>query len=138
MIEIFVEVTAIRYSATLCWTLYSFLTCFDNTIITFIYTYVVFFLAQGLHHSTRLHVLYKYLKGEIVSLANREVSQLFRVCGSAVILGGKLVREKGTCKASSRIMSLAVHYSRRQRDTEVAEEGADALWRREFKSERGR
>lgn len=66
--------------------------CKFTSVVT-IFLYVCYFFLGA-----RAFANYKYLKDEIVSLVNREVLRLFCVCGSPVILGGKLVREKGSAR----------------------------------------
>lgn len=52
------------------------------------------------------YVYYVQYKYETVSLVNREVPQLFRICGQSSAPRRKIGQRERICKASSRIISL--------------------------------
>lgn len=67
-------------------------------------------LSCGAHNSHFMNMYMKYVynmyKYETVSLVNREVPQLFRICGQSSAPRRKIGQRERICKASSRIISL--------------------------------
>lgn len=75
-------------------------------IISFLWRALIRIFARSHIMNMYMKYVYNMYKYETVSLVNREVPQLFRICGQSSAPRRKIGQRERICKASSRIISL--------------------------------
>lgn len=74
--------------------------------ISFLWRALIRIFARSHIMNMYMKYVYNMYKYETVSLVNREVPQLFRICGQSSAPRRKIGQRERICKASSRIISL--------------------------------